>query len=381
MLKRAASFFKPTLMDLYLLRQTTYLLMLTLIVGGGVYLMTELFDRMDNFMESGTRFKYILIYFIVKLPLILGQILPAAFLLSVIMQLCLMAGNRELLALQAGGVSLWRVAAFFIMYAVFWGSIQLGMSQNLGVAGNNYAKEIWNQHVSYNAYKHDYVRNFWLMEDNLMVYAREVNIPNRSGSDIVCYELSKDGLIVERVVRASAFRIEDKNWLLSDAIIYDTNGFVRETHVGIEFRINHPVSGLKLLGDDIKLSDYSLWQIGNDIKRLEKSGSNVEALRTGWHMKLAYAASLVVMSLVAVALITWKENIYINLGVGIVITFLFYTVLTVGGTLGESGRLPPIIAAWSPVAIVGGAALLRISYRIPPRFFVMAVKTKQTAIG
>ena len=59
-------------MDIYLFRQTTYLLMITLLIGGGVYLMTELFDSMDNFIEAGTRFKYIALYFVVKLPFILA---------------------------------------------------------------------------------------------------------------------------------------------------------------------------------------------------------------------------------------------------------------------------------------------------------------------
>lgn len=380
MTNRAPIFFKPTLMDLYLFRQTTYLLMITLLIGGGVYLMTELFDSMDNFIEAGTKLKYIILYFVVKLPFILGQILPAAFLLSVIIQLCLMAGSRELLALQAGGVSLWRIALFFIFYAVFWGGLQLGLSQNLGVTGNNYAKNIWSQHVASNPYKYSIVRNFWLMEDNLMIYAREVNVKERTGEGIVCYKLSGDGLNVERVVRAPVFSIENRVWTLNNATIYDTNGFVHESNVDVQFEIDRPISGLRLLGEDVKLRDYSLWQIGADIERLKKSGSNVEALRTGWHMKLAYAASLVVMSLVAVALITWKENLYINLGLGLVITFIFYAILTVSGTLGENGRLSPIVAAWSPVVLVGGISFLWTVYKVPPCFLSNLDKFKLFAI-
>ena len=148
----------------------------------------------------------------------------------------------------------------------------------------------------------------------------------------------------------------------------------------VEFEIDRPISGLRLLGEDVKLRDYSLWQIGADIERLKKSGSNVEALRTGWHMKLAYAASLVVMSLVAVALITWKENLYINLGLGLVITFIFYAILTVSGTLGENGRLSPIVAAWSPVVLVGGISFLWTVYKVPPRFLSNLDKFKLFAI-
>ena len=137
----------PSLLDRYLFKQTNYLLLITLIIGAGVYLMSELFDRLDNFIEAGIGLKLVVIYFCFKLPFILAQILPAAFLLSVIIQLCLMARNRELLALQAGGISLWRIVAFFVLLGLFWGSIQLFLSQNLGVWGNRQAITIWNEQI------------------------------------------------------------------------------------------------------------------------------------------------------------------------------------------------------------------------------------------
>ena len=356
---------KPGLLDRYLLRQSSWLLLVTLSVGGGVYLMTDLFDRMDNFMEAELPPKYILIYFAVKLPFIISQILPAAFLLTVIIQLCLMAGSRELLALQAGGISLWRVTAFFLGFALVCGTAQLFLAENLGVIGNNQANRIWNELVQNNPNKYNIVRNLWLMEDQRMISARLLNVEQGKGEGIVCYTLSPDGLLVEQVVRAERFELDGGIWTLHNATVYDTNGFVRESGVEAAVSVRHSRSGLRMLGDDVKLRDYSLWQIGRDIKRLEAGGSNVEALRTGWHMKIAYAASLLVMALIGVALITWKENIYINIGVGLLITFGFYVLITVSGTLGENGRIPPMLAAWLPVALVGGLALLKIWRKVP----------------
>ena len=44
----------------------------------------------------------VLTYFVVKMPLVISQILPVIFLLSTVIQLCIMARSRELTALQAG---------------------------------------------------------------------------------------------------------------------------------------------------------------------------------------------------------------------------------------------------------------------------------------
>ena len=359
-----------SLLDRYLFKQSTYLLLVTLSIGTGVYLLTDLFERMDNFIEAQIAIKYILLFIAGKIPFIVAQILPAAFLLSVIIQLCLMARSRELLALYVGGISLWRIVAFFVCFGLFWGIVQIFLSQNLGVAGNRYAISIWHEHVFGKVKQASMVNNFWFLEDNKMFYVKQLNIDEEKGTDLVCYDLSDDGLNVDQVIRVPSFDIQDKTWLFHSATIYDTNGFVHERNQEIPMYINYSLRGLRVLGDDIKLADYSLWQIGDAIKRLEKSGSNVENLKAAWHMKVAYGASLVVMSLIAVALITWQDNMYINIGLGLIITFLFYTALTVGGTLGEKGRVAPVIAVWTPIVLSILLALLRVIRVAPPKFIL-----------
>ena len=90
----------------------------------------------------------------------------------------------------------------------------------------------------------------------------------------------------------------------------------------------------------------SIWQLSDAIERLRKAGSNLESLRTLWHSKLAYAASLAVMSLIAISLMFWRDNVYINAGISLVVVFIFYTIFTLGITAGQKGLVPPIIAAW-----------------------------------
>lgn len=78
----------------------------------------------------------VLTYFVVKMPLVISQILPVIFLLSTVIQLCIMARSRELTALQAGGISLGVVANSMILCGIFWGGVQLGFSEYLALPGN-----------------------------------------------------------------------------------------------------------------------------------------------------------------------------------------------------------------------------------------------------
>ena len=93
---------------------------------------------------------------------------------------------------------------------------------------------------------------------------------------------------------------------------------------------------------------------------MRSSGSNVESLRTAWHAKIAYAASILVMAFVATAIVSWKDNIYIAVTLALVVTFLYYAVYTLGTTLGQRGLIPPFAGAWSANIIAAAIALWRL---------------------
>ena len=114
-----------------------------------------------------------------------------------------------------------------------------------------------------------------------------------------------------------------------------------------------------------------LWQLGDAISQLKSSGSNVEALRTAWHAKLAYAASILVMAFVATAIVSWKDNIYIAVTVALLCTFLYFAVYTLGTTLGQRGilhhcgqiqQLPDLCAFACIVGINGFCPLVSSSF-------------------
>ena len=78
----------------YLTKNNAYILLPTLAVGVGLYILTDLFERLDNFIEADVPVSMIATYFLVKMPLVISQILPVIFLLSTVIQLCIMARSR-----------------------------------------------------------------------------------------------------------------------------------------------------------------------------------------------------------------------------------------------------------------------------------------------
>ncbi|HBR06400.1 MAG TPA: LPS export ABC transporter permease LptG, partial [Desulfovibrio sp.] len=99
-----------------------------------------------------------------------------------------------------------------------------------------------------------------------------------------------------------------------------------------------------------------IWRLSAVINELRESGSNVERLRTAWHSRFSYAFSIAVMALLALALSSWSENLYLNIGLALALVFIQYGLHAVGVTAGNKGVLAPLPAAWAGNVLFGLAA-------------------------
>ncbi|NCU19585.1 LptF/LptG family permease [Candidatus Falkowbacteria bacterium] len=69
----------------------------------------------------------------------------------------------------------------------------------------------------------------------------------------------------------------------------------------------------------------------------------MERLRTAWHGKLSYAFSIVTMALIALAMCSLFENMYVNLVLSMLLVFGFYSLYVLGITTGQKGLAPPMV--------------------------------------
>ena len=76
-------------------------------------------------------------------------------------------------------------------------------------------------------------------------------------------------------------------------------------------------------------------------------------------MKLAYAFSVPILGLVALLLVTWRENVYLNIAVGMAVAFAYYVALVMGVTAG--GKRRPATPWWAHGCQTWGFAALTLA--------------------
>lgn len=335
-----------TILHRYLLRQNVFILLVCLAVGVGAYLLADLFDRLENFLEAGLSAVTILSYFLVKTPLIVSQILPAVFLLATVIQLSVMARSREQMALQTGGISFSRSVAFFVVYSLIWSVIQLLFSQLVGVYGEQQASRIWKEEVRKTQLDKRVLSNVWFKEDRSLVKLDAAMPSRQSGTGITIYVLSDGRLEWEKIIRGKEYEAFPGAWVLHDVEEWSPQSFAAQKHQTLTLPLRQDLKAFIAMDPHRDPTQLPLWQLGSVIEDLKSSGSNVESLRTVWHMKLAYAFSLLVMGLIALALVTLFDNVYANIALALVLTFSYYGLTIVCVSAGQKGFVSPMAGAW-----------------------------------
>lgn len=337
-----------TLLTRYLIRQNLFLIFAILLVGTGLYLLTDMFERLDHFLESGAGLSLMLSYFLVKLPMIISQILPAVYMISVVAQMNFLERSRELTALTAGGVSPAVLVRFVLIYGIIWSMGQFAFAQFIGVVGERTATRIWQEDVRGRNAKEASIKGLWFTEHNLVVHVTEAFPAQGRGEGILIYDLDDSGITIHEIIKAKSFSIKQRGeWVLEDGESLKPADYAVTAFAARTMPLQQDLKVFQIATQSgIKPSELSLLELRDTIARLESSGSNVEILRTAWHGKVSYACSIVIMGLLALIISRLTPSIYKAISLSLVVVFFYYGINTFCLSMGEKGIVAPIVGAW-----------------------------------
>ncbi|MBR3881045.1 MAG: LptF/LptG family permease [Mailhella sp.] len=343
----------------YIFGKHARLLLLIMCLGLGLYLLTELVERVDIFIDNGAGLDLVLKYFGCRLPGIISQILPAVFLLATVVTLCLMGHSRELTALHAGGISFTRVATLLVLCGLFWGAVQFACSQFIGVQGDRYAAKIWQEQVRKRDMSNRSISDVWFMEGSWTVSVDSLRYDGHGLGFTARHLKEGSASDIDVVISAPEVYGSSDGWVAKNAVRLYPESFKREELAEVTLPLDQSPE-LFFSTSSTSLQHLPIWQLGDAIQQLGEAGSNVEGLRTVWHGKIAYAASLMVMALLGAAIVSWNSNVYIAVAISMAGTFLLYALTMFGESLGQRGVLPPMLAAWGPDIFLLTVAMLRL---------------------
>lgn len=347
--------------DRYLIRRFLGALGFGLITFTSIYLVVDIIEHLDNFIDKGASISAIIKYYLYYLPFIVVLILPVAMLLASLFSVGLLARHRELVALKSSGMSLYRVLLPLFTLALVISFVSLGIGEIVVPYSNQQRQRIKRVEVEKRPLENQKQRNNVYTRDiyGRIVYAQLYIPQEKVARNVLIQEYNGDVLI--RRTDAMEMVWKDGRWILKKVYI---RTFV-EGEEKMNYREQMERSDLSLFPADLAKQqkdpeEMSFRELRDYIDRVRKIGGEYKRWLVDLHMKISFPFANFIMVLFGAPLASnlKRGGMVVGFVISFLICFLYWGVLQAGVTVGRSGLLPPLLAAWIGNLIFGLAGIL-----------------------
>ena len=332
-----------------------------LIVGATLASIIVIFDFTELLRKtSGKSFislDIIIQMLLLKLPSLLEQLLPFTMLFSAILMFWHINRSREMIVIRAAGLSIVQIIRPIVTTALFIGLLDLFIVNPLSSSLLLRYEHMHDRYFKGNRGSLAVSESgLWLREvdetTQTVFHVRHVNADENKLSTITVFQSDRRDRFLRRLDAAEAtFAVGkiklSKVWGSAPA---QTPEFV--DHYDLTTSLTF--TSLQNRGADPQ--SLSFWLIPQYIELLERSGLNGLKYALHWHSLIAQAAwaGIMVILAAACALRTIRQGrTLLTITIGIGMAFLLYVLKDVTYALGSSAKVPPLLAAWTPVFISG----------------------------
>jgi lipopolysaccharide export system permease protein len=335
-----------------------------------IWIMADLYGNIDDFLEHKINLLIIFRFYLLQIPSMLVQVLPAALLISTLWTLLALNRRSELVAFQSGGMApIWLFSPFFV-FGFIW-VLVLAFDLNWPAAKAEVTRErLLLQVKGQSARSNVFVNLPYIDSVNDRVWffqSLDVNQGTAKGIEIL--QRDADGHdMVKYCAQRAQFNDADGFWRLSGVrkILYGITGDVQDQKIYEELDlpdVTTPPRQLSLIVS--QPGQLTLSGLSEYINTSTATQDHLAAYRTEWWYRILYPFSLVVLMLFALqqGAHTDRRNALGGIIVVIFVLFAFIASTQVFMAFGDHNRLPPFIAAIAPEMIFGviGLYLLAVN--------------------
>ncbi len=341
------------IVDRHLLREFLLYLLLGLSTFVGIFLVVDLFEKIDIFVDHKAPVKLILDYYVSALPVVIVQVLPVAMLLGAILSLGHLRKFNEITAMQSCGLSPLRITRPLLISALLITAAAYVIAEEVVPAAYERQAETLDVKIKKQRPPGSVGRReIYYMGRGGRVYIASVFHPRPPKlSDLSVQHFHTTGERQEMWKRVDARRAywKDGRWELRDGF---ARIFVDQREVAAEFLTyadsrydERPDEFARRKSDPFQMNRR---QLRDYIRRIAESGAAVEQYEVDYHLRAAFPLANFIMVLLGtcLSLRIVRGTVALGFGISVFLGFAYYGFLRVGQALGYNGEVPPMLAAW-----------------------------------
>jgi LPS export ABC transporter permease LptF/LPS export ABC transporter permease LptG len=342
-------------LDVYVLRGFWFFFTLVLVVFVALFILVTLFELLPHIVKNRVDTSTVVSYFVYLTPQILYYVIPLTVLLAILINLGALTKTNETLAIKAGAVSLYRMAApLLVMGLVLSAGIYFLQDFMLPYA-NQRQDEYLNLIKGRAPQTYRDPQRKWMAGSEDRIYHYNYFDPNENvfGS-ISVFSFKPNTFELNEWVFANKAVWQGSSWKLDD-------GWVRRPEPEAYYRpfnaldmgpLDHPDYFKKEVRTAAQMTYPELKRYVSDLKQ---SGFDVSTLMVDLYRKLSFPLVSFIMAIIGIpfSFTTGKKGAFYGIGLCLAVGIFYWSTFELFDKLGGINRLSPFIAAWFPNLIFG----------------------------
>ncbi|MGD9708142.1 MAG: LPS export ABC transporter permease LptG [Candidatus Delongbacteria bacterium] len=341
------------ILDLYMIKKFTVTLIISLATMILIYIIIDLFDHLNKFLDANMPLIGYILYYTLKIPEIISQILPLVSFMSLLFTLGSLTKYNEIVAMLSSGMSLFRISLPFVIMGILLSAGHFYFTESVVPYASRKHYEAKDYYLTKSSKIHRRYNEFVYQEGNSIVYISTFD-GNRKIAGGVSIQAINEGRIDFRL-DADEMMYEDGKWKLKKLIkrtfVADSTIFERMDSLSI-FLDFEPEDITKT---ELKPIEMGFFELSEYIEKKERLGADMTKWKVEKYSKISYSLINLVLILIAIPLGTGRARsaASVNFGISVGIAFIYYLLIIMFKNWGAVGQVNVLVSAWAPNMIFG----------------------------
>lgn len=363
---------KLRLLDKYIFREVfaTFLFAVcaftTVFVGSGT-----LFRIAQYVTEYGASLGAVVKVFVFSLPSIVIWTFPMSILLGTLLAFGRLSGSSEIVAMKSCGVSFWRIAAPALALGLAVSAFTVWFAEYVLPWANSAYSHVVNYEIKHastpRSQDHVIIKDISHGEIRQLVYARRFDA-NKEMLQGITMQVFQEGHTTH-VETAEYAKWHDAKWSMYNGIVYnipqgaDPNNTVQYSMTFSEQALPIDMNPREISRAQKRPEELTIKELKALIALMREQFVSTKKVETELYQRFTIPFASFVFALIGVPLGIQPNRSSSSRGFGIslVVIFIYYALMTMGGAFAQGGVLPAFVAVWIPnlVGMAFGAYFMR----------------------
>ncbi len=347
------------ILDKYILTQFTRNFLFGIICFIAIFILVDLFENLDKFLDKNLGFIFIVRYYFYFIPEILKLITPVGMLLATLFTMSKFNNFSELIAINSSGISLYRFSVPIFLFGVLITLLSLYFNGWVVPKTNSQKFSLERAYMDKNKLP-GIILNLHVEDSNNQILSiGSYNETDRIASNASLQVFDKKNLshlLYRFDIRSMVWDSLKQEWMLIkvserkfDSLLTE-DFLIKDTVYASQIPELNKIylSPTKIINSQLKPDELLISDLKDFIETMEESGQNVSKAKVDYYSKISFpfANILVILFGISVSSTRQKGGAAIQFGISIFITFIYLGFIKISQTFGYSGDINPILTAW-----------------------------------